>query len=158
MHRASVFDRKGNGDFMKSSTILMKIKKENACSVNTAELLTKALHREGLLKKDRAVRFGVLYGKFDIVNADFFETGEFESALCNGDWLDIDELIEYLKPKKLTYIVTENRNGWYDIKEKNHEGIISITKNQFESYIREVEGICKKVDTKVDVSWKFNFR
>lgn len=56
---------------MKSKTIVEKIKRENACSVHTAELLTNAFHREGKLSADKAIRFKPLYGTFEIVNADF---------------------------------------------------------------------------------------
>lgn len=56
---------------MKSTTIIAKIADTQMCSIATAELLTKALHREGRLSLDRAVRFRPLYGDFDIVSADF---------------------------------------------------------------------------------------
>lgn len=78
---------------MKSETYLNKIQAEQACSIHTAELLTKALHREGKLSQDKAVRFSPLYAKFDIVNADFLTAG-FREELCSGEWLSIEELRE----------------------------------------------------------------
>ena len=82
---------------MKANTILNKIKREDACSIATAELLTKALHREGKLEITQAIRFMPLFGKFDIVNADLFKTGEFKPSLCNDKQMSIDELIEMFK-------------------------------------------------------------
>lgn len=78
---------------MKAITIMNKIKKENGCSIHTAELLTRALHRENKLPTNQAIRFKPLYGKFDIVNADLFTTGEFKNELCSIDDMDIDDLI-----------------------------------------------------------------
>lgn len=82
---------------MKAITILNKIKEEEACSIAKSELLTKALHREGKLNKEQAVRFMPLYGEFDIVNADLFKTGEFKPDLCNNKRMGIDELIDMFK-------------------------------------------------------------
>ena len=56
---------------MKSITILNRIKSTERCSINDTNLLTRALHREGKLDTDKAVRFKVLLAEFDIVNADF---------------------------------------------------------------------------------------
>lgn len=78
---------------MKAITIMNKIKKANECSIATAELLTKALHREDKLSDDQAVRFRPLYGDFDIVNSDLFITGEFKNELCE-DPMDINTMIE----------------------------------------------------------------
>ena len=82
---------------MKAITILNKIKEEEVCSIARAELLTKALHREEKLNKEQAIRFMPLYGKFDIVNADLFSTGEFKPDLCNNEQMGIDELINLFK-------------------------------------------------------------
>lgn len=76
---------------MKVKTYLQKIKKENACSINTANNLTRALHREEKLNKIMAIRFKPLYGKFDIVNADYEING---LKKCYTDDLTIDNLIE----------------------------------------------------------------
>ena len=82
------------GQVMKAITIINKIKKENGCSIHTAELLTNALHRENKLPTNQAVRFKPLYGKFDIVNADLFTIGEFKNDLCCFDDMSIDDLME----------------------------------------------------------------
>ena len=66
---------------MTATTIINKIKKENACSIHRAELLTNALHREGRLPKEQIIRFRPLFGDFDIINADFVENG-FKKELC----------------------------------------------------------------------------
>ena len=50
---------------MKARTYIDTIIKTNSCSINTAEKLTKAMHREGLLHQDLALRFRILYGDFD---------------------------------------------------------------------------------------------
>lgn len=50
---------------MKAKTYIDTIIKTNSCSMNTAEKLTKAMHREGLLHADLALRFRMLYGDFD---------------------------------------------------------------------------------------------
>lgn len=60
---------------MKAITILNKIKKEQACSIHTSELLNKALKREKKLREKEAIRFRPLYGDFDIVNADYLKNG-----------------------------------------------------------------------------------
>lgn len=60
---------------MKAITYVNNIKKENACSILTAQKLTKALHREGIMDESLAVRFRPLFGDFDIVNADFEKNG-----------------------------------------------------------------------------------
>lgn len=60
---------------MKAITYINRIKKENGCSIHTAEMLTKAFHREKLLGDDLAIRFRPLFGDFDIVNADFLTVG-----------------------------------------------------------------------------------
>lgn len=60
---------------MKAITYINKIKKENACSIHTAKLLTKAMHREGIMDETLAVRFRPLFGDFDIVNSDFETVG-----------------------------------------------------------------------------------
>lgn len=57
---------------MRVVTIIKKIEKENGCSIATAELLTRALHREKRLDNDLAVRFRPLFGDFDIVNISWF--------------------------------------------------------------------------------------
>lgn len=68
---------------MKAKTIILKIEKEQACSIAAAELLTRALHRENKLDINKAVRFRPLFCDFDIVNADLFRTGEFNLNLCS---------------------------------------------------------------------------
>jgi len=50
---------------MKARTYIDTIIKTNSCSINTAGKLTKAMHREGLLHEDLALRFRMLYGDFD---------------------------------------------------------------------------------------------
>jgi len=60
---------------MKAITYINKIRKENACSIHTAELLTKALHRENIMSETKAIRFRPLFGDFDVVNADFLNVG-----------------------------------------------------------------------------------
>lgn len=60
---------------MKAITIIKKIQAENGCSIARAELLTKAMHREGILPSSAAIRFRPLFGDFDIVNADFETNG-----------------------------------------------------------------------------------
>ena len=81
---------------MKAQTIIKRIEKEQACSIATAELLTRALHRENKLDKEQAIRFRPLFGDFDIVNADLFETGEFKNHLCY-DIGTIEDLKEMFK-------------------------------------------------------------
>lgn len=76
---------------MKAQTIINRIEKEQSCSIATAELLTKALHRENKLDANKAIRFRPLYGDFDIVNADLFMCGEFKLELCS-DIGTIEEL------------------------------------------------------------------
>lgn len=58
---------------MKSTTYINKIVRENACSIQTAEKLTEALHREGILHPDLALRFRPLFGDFDIVSAGWLK-------------------------------------------------------------------------------------
>lgn len=67
---------------MKAITIIKKIEKNGKTSIAQVELLTKALHREGRLAEDSAIRFRPLYGDFDIVNADWMITKEFNLDLC----------------------------------------------------------------------------
>lgn len=77
---------------MKAATILKKIETTQCASIAQTELLTKALHREGKLPETQAIRFMVLFGKFDIVNADLFKTGRFDPELCEGKQMTIEEL------------------------------------------------------------------
>ena len=58
---------------MKAETYIKKILAEGACSIATAEKLTKALHREGLLHPHLSVRFKLLFGTFDIIETDWLE-------------------------------------------------------------------------------------
>lgn len=60
---------------MKAINYVRKIEKENACSIHTAEKLTRALHREGVMDESLAIRFRPLFGDFDIVNSDFETRG-----------------------------------------------------------------------------------
>lgn len=60
---------------MKAINYINKIIKDNACSIHTAELLTKALHRENIMSDTLAIRFRPLYGDFDIVNSDWLSVG-----------------------------------------------------------------------------------
>ena len=69
---------------MKAITIIKKIEKNGKTSIKQAELLNKALHREGRLAENKMVRFRPLYGDFDIVNADYIKTGEFNLDLCES--------------------------------------------------------------------------
>ena len=69
---------------MKSSTIMNRINAAQECSIATAELLTNALHREGKLDEEKAVRFRPIIGDFDIVNKSLFTTGKFEKELCES--------------------------------------------------------------------------
>lgn len=64
---------------MKSETYIKKILAEGACSIATAEKLTEALHREGLLHPHLSVRFKVLFGDFDIIETEWLE-GKTERA------------------------------------------------------------------------------
>lgn len=80
---------------MKAITYMKKMKEQGYTNIQQTEGLTRALHREGKLDASQVVRFSLLYGKFDIVNADYFQTGEFNPALCNSGWLTIDELMDY---------------------------------------------------------------
>jgi hypothetical protein len=57
---------------MKASTYISKIQKEQICSIATAEKLTEALHREGLLDENLVVRFRPLFGDFDILEKSWF--------------------------------------------------------------------------------------
>lgn len=68
---------------MKSTTIINKIKSEQMCSISTAKLLTKALQREEKLPINMVIRFRPLQRDFDIINADFYNTGEFNRKLCH---------------------------------------------------------------------------
>ena len=81
---------------MKARTYINTIIKTNGCSINTTEQLTKAMHREGLLHQDLALRFRMLYGDFDYMpqtwmDGDFnqnvrpFYTGNFKEP---GDILE----------------------------------------------------------------------
>lgn len=142
---------------MKSSTIIKKIKTEGVCSEHTAELLTHALHREGKLEKDRIIRFSILQRKFDVVNADYLKTRKFNMEICTG-WMEFDELMEYLKPKTQRYIVTENAQGWYEFRAEGYEGGMTVTKNQFESYIKELHEIWKREEPNTKLVFEFNFR
>lgn len=58
---------------MKATTYIQKILAEGACSVATAEKLTEALHREGLLHPHLSVRFKILFGNFDIVETEWLK-------------------------------------------------------------------------------------
>lgn len=78
---------------MKAATILRKMEATQVASIAQTELLTKALHREGKLPGTQAVRFMLLYGKFDIVNADLWKTGRFDPELCEGAQMSLEELI-----------------------------------------------------------------
>lgn len=67
---------------MKAKTIFTnRIEKIHACSIATAELLTKALHREHLLEVNRAVRFNPIMLEFEIVNSNYLDTGELDEDL-----------------------------------------------------------------------------
>ena len=77
---------------MKAMTYMNRIRESGHCSIHDAEMLTKALHREGLLAENQAIRFRTLFGDFDIVNADFKENG-FDQTLCE-DPMTIELLIE----------------------------------------------------------------
>lgn len=57
---------------MKAIKYIEKIEKENACSIHTAELLTKALIRENILDSRLCVRFRPLYGDFQIIETIWF--------------------------------------------------------------------------------------
>lgn len=61
---------------MKAATYISKIQKEQVCSIATAEKLTEALHREGLLDENLVVRFRPLFGDFDIVERSWFTVQE----------------------------------------------------------------------------------
>lgn len=50
-----------------SEWYIQKITRENACSIETAEKLDKALHRENKLHEWLKLRFRPLYGDFDVV-------------------------------------------------------------------------------------------
>lgn len=65
---------------MKANTILNRIKESEKCSISDIKKLTNALHREGKLSVDYAIRFMCLVGKFDIVNADY-ETNDLKYEL-----------------------------------------------------------------------------
>lgn len=56
---------------MKAATYIKRIKEDNACSIHTAEKLTEALHREGILHPDLAIRFRPLFGDFDVVHKEW---------------------------------------------------------------------------------------
>ena len=56
---------------MKAATYIKRIKEDNACSIHTAEKLTEALHREGILHTDLAIRFRPLFGDFDVVHKEW---------------------------------------------------------------------------------------
>lgn len=77
---------------MKAATIIKKMLATQTASIAQTELLTKALHRENKLPQEQAIRFMLLYGKFDIVNADLWTTGKFNPELCEGSQMSIDEL------------------------------------------------------------------
>ena len=55
---------------------IMKIKRNNACSIIEAKKLTEALHNENLLDKNLVVRFRPLYKDFDILEKRYFKTFE----------------------------------------------------------------------------------
>lgn len=78
---------------MKAITILNRIKEKGSCCILDAENLTRALHREGKLDENKAIRFRPLYSCFDIVNADLWSSGQFNAKLCEGLNLTIDDLI-----------------------------------------------------------------
>lgn len=90
---------------MKAVTYIEKIQKENCCSVQTAENLTKALHREELLDKNLIVRFRPLYGDFDILHKDWFTNHRNDIYYEVGD---IDNLMKTLNRIKLDkFLLTE---------------------------------------------------
>lgn len=80
---------------MKALNILKKIKLENTCSIATADQLTKAIHREHLLGEKEAIRFKPLFGRFDLVNADWRENG-FDPRFHHIDFEDVDDLILFI--------------------------------------------------------------
>ena len=72
---------------MKAKTYIEKIKKENACSIHTAEKLTEALHRENILHPDLSVRFRPLWGDFDIIETEWLHNG-FNRTIDEDDNLE----------------------------------------------------------------------
>lgn len=77
---------------MKAMTYMNRIRIKECCSIHEAEMLTKALHREGKLPTNQIVRFRPLFRDFDIVNADFIKNG-FDATLCENP-MTIELLIE----------------------------------------------------------------
>lgn len=78
---------------MSSQEMMNRILESQSCSIGIAEGLTKALHKENKLDKRKAIRFRPLFGDFDIVNADLWETGRFDATLCEDGIFTIEQLI-----------------------------------------------------------------
>lgn len=78
---------------MKAMTYLKRIQKEQECSLHQIEMLTKALHRENLLKEEQAVRFRPFYGDFELISATWFT--ELKSVPELYEYIgDIDKLVK----------------------------------------------------------------
>lgn len=85
---------------MKAITYIEKIKRENCCSVHTAEILNKALHREGLLDKKLVLRFRPLYGDFDILHKDWFTNHRNDIYYEVGDIENLMNTLSKIKSDK----------------------------------------------------------
>lgn len=56
---------------MKAINYAHRIKERQATSIHECELLTKAMHREGLLDSKLSIMVMPVYGKLRFVNSDF---------------------------------------------------------------------------------------
>lgn len=80
---------------MKARTYIDTIIKTNSCSINTAEKLTNAMHREGLLHEDLALRFRMLYGDFDYMPQTWLD-GDYKQNIqpfYTGSFKDPEDIL-----------------------------------------------------------------
>lgn len=80
---------------MKVIDMINEIEKNQKCSVNKANELTKLAQNENRISKKEIVRFKPFFGVFDIINYDFYENG-FDEKYCELQGLCLDELKEKL--------------------------------------------------------------
>ena len=85
---------------MKTESYIEKIKRENCCSVHTAEKLNKALHREGLLEESLVLRFRPLFGGFDILHKDWFTNQRNDIYYEVGDIENLMNTLSKIKSDK----------------------------------------------------------
>ena len=90
---------------MKAATYINMIKTSGVCSIMTAEHLTNAMHREGLLHCDLSVRLRPLFGDFDIIPTTWLHGDHSRNIkpYYLGTTDDAAELIEMARKASILY-------------------------------------------------------